>query len=195
MLIEFPPLKLWKSLTHSWGVAWALGKPCCQDSFLKALDSWRGWGGRRTIIFHRLQPLQEDACSNGHVSLVYWLRPFLLRNSFVFSKCNLCCTWSSDNADDPAFDVQSSLLRYCCPLLGSSPILVGEKKKKKKETMETNLDTDGKRNEVHCPPQTPEATPTRRFPVTFSGILSSVEESLKPKVDDRWLTWGSPSPH
>lgn len=131
MLIEFPPLKLWKSLTHSWGVAWALGKPCCQDSFLKALDSWRGWGGRRTIIFHRLQPLQEDACSNGHVSLVYWLWPFLLRNSFVFSKCNLCCTWSSDNADDPAFDVQSSLLRYCCPLLGSSPILVGEKKKKK----------------------------------------------------------------
>lgn len=61
--------------------------------------------------------------------------------------------------------------------------------------METNLDIDGKRNEVHCPLQPSEATPTRQFPVTFSGIPSYAEESLKPKVDDRWLTWGSPSPH
>lgn len=108
-----------------------------------------GVGWENNNYFSPTQALQEDACSSGHVSLVYWLRPFLLRSSFVFSGGNLCCTWSADNADDSVFHAQSSLLRYCCPSLGSSPILVGERKK---ETMETNLDTDGKRNAIHCPP-------------------------------------------
>ena len=93
----------------------------------------RGKGGNTTISFPRLLCCRKLPVTARHVPLVYWPGTFLLRTSFVFSGCNLCYTWSSDNVDDPVFDEQSSLSRYCCPSLGPSPILVQRRKKKIKE--------------------------------------------------------------
>lgn len=134
-----------------------------------------GEGWEWSSYFHRLLCFRKLPVTASHVSLVYWQGTFLLRSSFVLPKYNLCRTWSTDNVDDPVFHAQSSLSRYCCPSLGPSSILVQKRKKKKtemkrKETIEINLDTDGKSQTAHCPPL--EATPSRPLPLTFPGIPS-----------------------
>lgn len=55
-------------------------------------------------------------------------------------------------------------------LVGWDPGLVLSRKKRKKRTMEINIDAVGKKNPAHCPSQPFEATPTKQFPLTFSGI-------------------------
>lgn len=70
------------------------------------------------------------------------------------------------------------------PRWQASKFSTKQKKKNKegtKRTMEINLDTVGKKNPAHCPSQPFKETPTKQFPVTFSGIPIFSQQLMQPK--------------
>lgn len=107
--------------------------PALRIPFSAARGCRGGWGGRGPILFQRFPAPQEGARPRGSRSPCLPAAPASIAHFFCSLGCNLCGTWSGDNADDPVSDHQSSLSRYCCPSLGPGPIFSRREEKKKKK--------------------------------------------------------------